>query len=86
MPKSRSDRKKKAVYTPPQSSAKPKISPRWLAPTMIAFGLLGVLWIATYYIAGVDGTIPFMGDLGNWNLAIGFGGIIVCVLLSTRWH
>ncbi|GAA1120318.1 cell division protein CrgA [Nocardiopsis composta] len=86
MPKSRNDRKKKAVYTPPPSAAKPKVSPRWLAPTMLGFGIFGVLWIATYYIAGVDGKIPFMGELGNWNLAIGFGGIIICVLLSTRWH
>ncbi|MFC3999879.1 cell division protein CrgA [Nocardiopsis mangrovi] len=84
MPKSRNDRKKKAVYTPPPSAAKPKVSPRWLAPTMIAFGLLGILWIAVYYIAG--SLIPYMQDLGNWNLAIGFGGIIICVILSTRWH
>ncbi|MDA2806511.1 cell division protein CrgA [Nocardiopsis suaedae] len=89
MPKSRNDRKnkaKKAVYTPPVEAVKPKISPRWLAPAMLTFGIVGVLWIATYYIAGVDGKIPFMAELGNWNLAIGFGGIIICVILSTRWH
>ncbi|MBB6174311.1 hypothetical protein HNR23_004371 [Nocardiopsis mwathae] len=84
MPKSRNDRKKKAVYTPPPSSAKPKVSPRWLVPTMLGFGILGILWIAVYYIAGT--MVPIMQDLGNWNLAIGFGGIIICVILSTRWH
>ncbi|MDA8370120.1 MAG: cell division protein CrgA [Nocardiopsaceae bacterium] len=84
MPKSRNDRKKKAVYTPPPSAAKPKVSPRWLVPTMLAFGILGILWIAVYYIAGAQ--VPYMQDLGNWNLAIGFGGIIICVILSTRWH
>ncbi|MFC7326127.1 cell division protein CrgA [Marinactinospora rubrisoli] len=84
MPKSRSDRKKKAVYTPPPSTTKPKVSPRWLAPAMVAFGLLGILWIAVYYIAGA--MVPYMQDLGNWNLAIGFSGIIIAVVLSTRWH
>ncbi|GAA2009793.1 cell division protein CrgA [Nocardiopsis rhodophaea] len=84
MPKSRNDRKKKAVYTPPPSATKPKVSPRWLVPTMLGFGIVGILWIAVYYIAGT--MVPVMQDLGNWNLAIGFGGIIICVILSTRWH
>ncbi|GAA3730688.1 hypothetical protein HDA32_005926 [Spinactinospora alkalitolerans] len=84
MPKSRNDRKKKAVYTPPPTSEKPKISPRWLAPAMVAFGVLGILWIGVYYLAG--GMVPYMRDLEDWNLAIGFGGIIIAVILSTRWH
>ncbi|MBV2364289.1 cell division protein CrgA [Streptomonospora sp. S1-112] len=84
MPKSRNDRKKKAVYTPPPSAAKPKVSPRWLAPLMIACGVFGVLWIAVYYIAGAS--IPYMRDWAEWNLAIGFAGIIACIILSTRWH
>ncbi|QBI51894.1 cell division protein CrgA [Streptomonospora litoralis] len=84
MPKSRSDRKKKAVYTPPPSAARPKVSPRWVLPSLIAVMVVGVLWIAVYYIAG--SMIPYMSDLGNWNLAIGFGGIILALILSTRWH
>lgn len=43
MPKSRSDRKKKAVYTPPPQTAAPKVTPRWLVPVMLAFGILGIL-------------------------------------------
>jgi hypothetical protein len=27
-----------------------------------------------------------MQDWHNWNLLIGFSGIIVAVVLSTRWH
>ncbi|RNL83336.1 cell division protein CrgA [Halostreptopolyspora alba] len=84
MPKSSNDRKRKAVYTPPASSAKPKVSPRWLAPAMVAFFLLGILWIGVFYIAG--GHVPGMRELENWNLLIGFSGIIMAVLLSTRWH
>jgi hypothetical protein len=84
VPKSRNDRKKKAVYTPPPSKEKPKVSPRWLVPTMLGFFILGILWIAVYYIAGSQ--VPFMQDWHNWNLLIGFSGIIVAVILSTRWH
>ncbi|MBB4935553.1 hypothetical protein F4561_006447 [Lipingzhangella halophila] len=84
MPKSSNDRKKKAVYTPPSSSAKPKVSPRWLAPAMVTFFLLGIAWIGVFYIAG--GQVPYMRDLENWNLLIGFSGIIISVMLSTRWH
>lgn len=86
MPKSRSDRKKKAVYTPPPATAKPKISPRWLAPAMVAFGVLGILWIGVYYIVGNFVPLSFLENQPNWNLAIGFSGLIIAIILSTRWH
>ena len=81
MPKSRT--RKKAVYTPPQKTQQVKVSPRWLAPTMVAAWLIGILWIATYSVAPLA---PFIGDLGNWNLLIGFVFIIFGVVLSTRWR
>ncbi|MYR32847.1 cell division protein CrgA [Nocardiopsis alba] len=84
MPKSRNDRKKKAVYTPPPSKEQPKVSPRWLVPTMLGFFILGILWIGVYYLAGTS--VPYMQDWHNWNLLIGFSGIIIAVILSTRWH
>jgi len=43
---------------------KPPASRRWVPPTFIAVGLLGVAWLITYYIAGAQ--IPFMDTLGNW--------------------
>ena len=81
MPKSHT--RKKAVYTPPQKSQQVKGSPRWLAPVMVATWIIGILWIALYYVAP---NIPFISTLGNWNLAIGFGFIIFGVVLSTRWR
>ena len=45
MPKSRV--RSKAVYTPPPRSTKAKVSPRWLAPTMVGCLLVGLAWIAT---------------------------------------
>jgi hypothetical protein len=75
--------RKKAVYTPPPKPKQVKVSPRWLAPTMVTAWIIGVLWIAVYYVAP---TTPFIDDLGNWNLAIGFAFIIFGVVLSTRWR
>jgi hypothetical protein len=42
--------RKKAVYTPPQRSQKVAVSPRWLVPTMVGCWLLGLAWIAVYYV------------------------------------
>ena len=81
MPKSRV--RSKAVYTPPTRTAKSKVSPRWLVPTMLGCLVVGLAWIALYYITG--GNIP-VSALGAWNLLIGFGLIIGGVALSTRWR
>jgi Cell division protein CrgA len=84
VPKSRVRKKDKAVYTPPQRSAKSKVSPRWLVPTMLFCLLFGLAWISLFYITG--GTTPVQSALGDWNLVIGFGFIIVGVGLSTKWR
>jgi hypothetical protein len=81
MPKSRV--RSKAVYTPPDRKPKSKVSPRWLVPAMLACLLLGLAWIALYYITG--GTLP-ISALGAWNLAVGFVLIIAGVVLSTKWR
>jgi hypothetical protein len=82
VPKSRV--RKKSVYTAPPRPAKAKFSAPWLAPTMIACLLIGLAWIAVFYISG--GNIIGMRALGDWNLVIGFGFIIAGVGLSTRWR
>jgi Cell division protein CrgA len=81
VPKSRV--RSKAVYTPPPSRSKPKVSPRWLVPTMLGCLLVGLAWIALYYITG--GTLP-VSALNAWNLLIGFAMIIAGVALSTKWR
>ena len=82
MPKSKV--RTKSVYTPPQKTAKSKVSPRWLVPTMLGCLLFGLAWIALFYITG--GTTPVQSFLGDWNLVAGFGFIIVGVGLSTKWR
>lgn len=81
MPKSRV--RAKAVYTPPARSAKSKVSPRWLAPVMLACLIIGLAWIAVYYVS--NATFP-IAALQAWNLAIGFVFIIAGVVLATKWH
>ncbi len=50
--------------------------------------LLGIAWLAVYATAGdsaADGSqLAFMGDLGRWNLVIGFG--LVFVGLASAAH
>lgn len=61
----------------------PLTSPRWLAPTMVALFVIGLLWIVLYYLVP---DLPVMSDLGNWNMLIGFGLILAGFALSTRWR
>ena len=55
-----------------------------MPPTFITVGLLGVAWLITYYIAGLS--IPFMSDLGNWNILIGMGGMAAAFGIATLWR
>lgn len=56
---------------------------RWVAPLMLACWLIGLAWLVVFYVAGND--IPYMKDLGNWNLLIGMGLIALGFVLSTQW-
>ena len=77
--------RRKKAYTPPPSRDPMKIgSPPWLAPAMVVFFVVGLLWIVVYYIAGSD--IPGMAALGWVNVIVGFALIGVGFMLSTRWR
>ena len=72
-----------------QRASKPKkvkapASRRWVPPTFITVGLLGVAWLITFYVAGQN--IPFMSDLGNWNILIGMGGMAAAFIIATLWR
>ena len=84
MPKSRV--RKKPVYTPPAAAVSKRraVSPPWLVPTMVGSLLLGLAWIALYYVTQAD--MPLLSSLGGWNLVCGFALIVVGVVLATRWH
>jgi hypothetical protein len=82
--KSAEEKKKQRIA----AEAKPKKvkapgSRRWVPPTFITVGLLGVAWLVTYYVGGIY--IPFMSDLGNWNILIGMGGMAAAFAIATLW-
>jgi hypothetical protein len=84
--------RKKSVYTPPQGvlsdraarSSAVTPSPRWYAPVMVALMLLGLVWIVVFYVAGDK--VPFMLALSGWNFAIGFGAMVIGLVMSMRWR
>ena len=89
-----SDKRKKAVYTPPPAKreAVNLDSSRWLAPVMVACFVIGLAWIVAFYLAGPS--IPFMNAITNFfgsagnlvNVAVGFAFIIAGFILATRWR
>ena len=90
MPESRTrktaDEKQKVKKQRAAKTAKVKApsSRRWVPPTFITVGLLGVAWLITYYVAG--DVVPLMSDLGNWNILIGMGGMAAAFGLATLWR
>jgi len=82
--------RKKSVYTPPEGTLNTRAarvaqpSPRWYAAVMVALLVLGLVWIVVYYVAGDK--IPFMVTIGAWNFAIGFGAMVIGLVMSMRWR
>lgn len=88
MPESKG-RKKETRYIPEQPKGERKVarigSPAWLAPTMVAAFVIGLIYIVVFYIAG--SSVPIMKDLSALvNVGIGFAFIAVGFALSTKWQ
>lgn len=83
MPESRP--RKKSDYTPPTAARKPVRvgSARWVAPAMVTCWVIGLAWIVLYYLAP---GIPYLRDLGNWNLLIGMVLIAAGFGFATKWE
>lgn len=82
MPESRV-RRKSAFTAPPAKSGGPKPNPRWWAPVMVALLLIGLAYIVVFYLSQTQYPVP---NIGNWNLAIGFGILLVGFGMTTRWR
>ena len=65
------------------ASHAPMESPKWLAPTMVGFFLVGLFWIVTFYVTQTRYPMP---GIGAWNMVVGFGFIGVGFSLATRWR
>jgi hypothetical protein len=82
----------KAKLDPLAPARGPILSPRFVVAIVLV--LLGIAWITYYYAAvRVDptelpapdpGSPTFMADLENWNYLIGFGLILVGLMVSAH--
>jgi hypothetical protein len=87
MPKSKV--RKKTDYTINPASRTPvkvKVgpSPVWYVSIMLGFMLAGLVWLLVYYLA--NDKIGWMAELGAWNFLIGFGLMVVGLIMTMRWR
>jgi len=71
------------ALTPSGSSRAMRPSPAWYPIVMAAVLVIGLAYIVVYYLAP---DVPFMKDLGAWNFAVGFGVMIVGLMMAVRWR
>lgn len=83
MPESKSRRRptKGPAQTPSAKAQQP--NPVWFTPVMVSLMIIGLLWIITFYISSAAYPVP---NIGNWNIAIGFGIALIGFLMTTRWR
>ncbi len=92
MPKSKV-RKKPDAATRPQSAAagaRPSKalapSPSWYPITMVVIMVLGLAYLVVYYLTNSGHGVPIMQDLGAWNFAVGFGVMMLGLIMAVRWR
>lgn len=83
-------RAKRSEFVDPQAG--PILSARFLLAVLLI--LVGIAWIVYYYVVvrvdptaakpGKAGGPAFMGDLKEWNYAIGFGALMLGLLVSAH--
>jgi hypothetical protein len=91
VPKSKVRKKPDApIRTASQSSTSRALapSPTWYPIVMATVLLLGLAYMVVYYLtsSGTSPHIPIMASLGNWNFAIGFGVMLLGLVMAVRWR
>lgn len=90
MPKSKVRKKPESTLhaqaVRPQRTLAP--SPTWYPIVMAALLLLGLAYLVVYYLtnSGTSPNIPVMGSLGAWNFAVGFGIMLLGLIMAVRWR
>lgn len=59
-------------------------TPTWYKVIMFGLMILGLAWIVAFYIFGDQ--VDFLRELGPWNYAIGFAGMILGLLMTMGWR
>ncbi len=61
-------------------------SRQWVPPAFITVGLLGVMWLVVYYVSvAANIPVPYLTDLGGWNVIIGMGLMAASFGIATLW-
>ena len=87
MPKSKVRKKSDAAIGPRSLGTGSKAiapSPAWYPIVMAIVLVIGLAYLVVYYLAGQD--IPIMKDLTGWNFAVGFGIMLVGLVMAVRWR
>jgi hypothetical protein len=85
-------RKKPDVASRPQSPSTTghaiTPSPSWYPIVVAVILVLGLAYLVVFYLtsSGTSPHIPFMGDIGGWNFAVGFGIMLVGLIMLVRWR
>lgn len=63
-------------------------SPTWYPIVMAVVLLLGLAYLVVYYLtnSGTDPRIGFMASLGAWNFAVGFGVMLLGLIMAVKWR
>ena len=59
-------------------------TPVWYKVIMFGLMIFGLAWLILYYLAGDQ--ISWLTQLGPWNYAIGFAGMILGLLMTMGWR
>jgi hypothetical protein len=87
VPKSKVRKKSAAPIRPASLGTASKTlapSPAWYPIVMAVVLVLGLAYLVVYYLAGQS--IPVMKDLSGWNFAVGFGIMLVGLIMAVRWR
>ena len=90
MPKSKV-RKKANAPTRPSSAVSARAlspSPAWYPVVMAVVLVIGLAYLVTYYLtsSGTDPHVPVMATLHAWNFAVGFGIMLLGLIMAVRWR
>ncbi|WP_125100117.1 cell division protein CrgA [Leucobacter chromiireducens] len=66
------------------SARKDAPNPVWFKPVMFGFMLLGLVWIVLFYITSGNLQLPIPA-LGQGNIFVGFGLVLVGFLMTPWW-
>ncbi len=57
-------------------------SPPWLVPVAVTLLIVGLLYLVVFYISSAQLPLP----IGDWNLAVGLGIILVGGVFLSNWR